>query len=492
MNAVIYCRVSTDRQMTEGHGIDSQEKRCKDWCQKNNHEVGQIFRDEGISGSIGERPAIRDMLVYLTANPHTIVVIDDIKRLARDVKVFLLLKESIQSLNCTIHYLNHSFEDSPEGQFIQTILAGAAQLERQQNARQVTQKMKSRLEEGYWVFQAPLGYKFALDGKNKVMVKSEANPFVKEGLEKLSAGLLKNVKEYYLYLNDRLPKVSQSQAYKSITDVKYAGYLEFPAWEVPIIKAQHEATISLPTFEKIQQRLKNYTSIHQKSKLDGEFVLRGYVNCAYCGKKLTAYISKGKYNRYPYYSCKNPICNVKDKTIAKEKLESEFIELLKNVQPTEDLLNRTTRIFETLWNEYTNGAKKAQQDLKRELNLIEEEIKKVIDKITNTESDLVSKALENKVEDLEKKRLQTRYKLESFQDHAKDFRTPLKRVMEFIKDTDSIWINGSTDERKMLLNLVFDGDLWYDLNSGFRTPHLSSLYSAFQGVFTLKNSNGGP
>jgi hypothetical protein len=74
------------------------------------------------------------------------------KRLARDVKVFILLKESIQSMNCTIQYLNHSFEETPEGQFIQTILAGAAQLERQQNTRQVVQKMKARLEDGYWVF----------------------------------------------------------------------------------------------------------------------------------------------------------------------------------------------------------------------------------------------------------------------------------------------------------------------------------------------------
>ncbi|MBL8564640.1 MAG: recombinase family protein [Hyphomicrobiaceae bacterium] len=45
--------------------------------------------------------------------------------------------------------LNFNFEDSPEGEFIEAIIAAQSQLERQQNSRQVRQKMRARIINGY-------------------------------------------------------------------------------------------------------------------------------------------------------------------------------------------------------------------------------------------------------------------------------------------------------------------------------------------------------
>nr|WP_319390403.1 recombinase family protein [uncultured Cohaesibacter sp.] len=56
--------------------------------------------------------------------------------------------------------LNFNFEDTPEGKFLETILAATGTLEREQNARQVRQKMKARVEQGFWVNRAPVGYKY--------------------------------------------------------------------------------------------------------------------------------------------------------------------------------------------------------------------------------------------------------------------------------------------------------------------------------------------
>src|SRR5436190_13435080 len=98
--AVIYCRVSSDRQVKEGHGLDGQELRCRRYAEEHGYEVAAVFRDEGVSGGIMDREGMQDMLDFLdthgTAEEY-IVLIDDIKRLARDLLGHFTLRKAIQS-----------------------------------------------------------------------------------------------------------------------------------------------------------------------------------------------------------------------------------------------------------------------------------------------------------------------------------------------------------------------------------------------------------
>ena len=97
--ALIYCRVSSERQVNEGHGLDSQEQRCVNHALSLNLDVEEIYRDEGVSGSLFERPAMRRLLSYLdkhSENNYT-VIFDDLKRFARDVPTHLQLKVELVS-----------------------------------------------------------------------------------------------------------------------------------------------------------------------------------------------------------------------------------------------------------------------------------------------------------------------------------------------------------------------------------------------------------
>jgi site-specific DNA recombinase len=53
-------------------------------------------------------------------------------------------------------------------------LAAQGQLEREQNKRQVIQKMTARLENGYYVFAPPTGYRFKKTAEHgKLLVRDE-------------------------------------------------------------------------------------------------------------------------------------------------------------------------------------------------------------------------------------------------------------------------------------------------------------------------------
>lgn len=48
--AVIYCRVSSTKQATEGHGLESQETRCRHHAETMGYEVEAVFPDDASGG----------------------------------------------------------------------------------------------------------------------------------------------------------------------------------------------------------------------------------------------------------------------------------------------------------------------------------------------------------------------------------------------------------------------------------------------------------
>ncbi|ATG48828.1 hypothetical protein CEW89_15380 [Celeribacter ethanolicus] len=46
--------------------------------------------------------------------------------------------------------------NTPEGRFAETIFAAQGELEREHNRHQTLQKMRARIEKGYWVFSAAI------------------------------------------------------------------------------------------------------------------------------------------------------------------------------------------------------------------------------------------------------------------------------------------------------------------------------------------------
>ena len=60
--AVIYCRVSSQQQVTQGSGLDSQETRCRSYAASKKYEVVEVFKEEGVSGARLDRPALKNLL----------------------------------------------------------------------------------------------------------------------------------------------------------------------------------------------------------------------------------------------------------------------------------------------------------------------------------------------------------------------------------------------------------------------------------------------
>lgn len=87
MHAVAYCRVSTAIQ-ADNDNIELQVESLTKYAKKNNIEIVEWFKDEGVSGGLEHRPGLGRMMSYLELNNEVkVVLIFSLTRLARDLYI---------------------------------------------------------------------------------------------------------------------------------------------------------------------------------------------------------------------------------------------------------------------------------------------------------------------------------------------------------------------------------------------------------------------
>lgn len=89
-----YIRVSTLTQVKHGLGLKTQEEAISDYCQKNKLELIQIFKDEGISGTIADRHGLTDLLSSFNGINKVIVL--NSSRLWRNETVKVLVHRELK------------------------------------------------------------------------------------------------------------------------------------------------------------------------------------------------------------------------------------------------------------------------------------------------------------------------------------------------------------------------------------------------------------
>lgn len=415
---MIYCRVSSRKQRTEGSGLESQEQRCRKYAEEKGYEVDAVFPDDvSGGGDFMKRPGMVALLSFLDASPGSeyVMIFDDLKRFARDTEFHLALRRELKRRNASVECPNFKFKDTPEGRFIETIMAAQGELEREQNGRQVLQKMRARVENGFWVFRAPVGYRYKASrrgGKDLVLDEPKAS-VVKEALEGFASGRFSSQLEVrrFLEASPYFPKDMPNGEIRPQTIVRflrkpvYAGYVSAPAWGISVRHGQHDGIISKSTYERIQQRLDEGTYAPTRKDIKEDFPLRGAVCCASCSSPLTAGWCKGAYKKYPYYFCKTKGCDLYGKTIARKKLEGAFRQLLNELRPTETLFELVRAMFRDAWEQRTSQLADAANGFRTQVREIDKNIAGVIDVAAQASNPKLVSSYESRLEQLERERL---------------------------------------------------------------------------------------
>jgi len=499
MKAVIYCRVSSAKQVTEGHGLASQETRCREYAKSKNYEVYQVFRDEGLSGKLMDRPHMKAMLEFLKTykNEELIVIIDDISRLARDIETHIHLRSAIAGANGKLVSPSIEFGEDSDSRLVEHLLASVAAHQREKNAEQVKNRMLARMQSGYWCFHAPPGYVFKkVSGHGKLLVRDEPlASVISEALEGFANGLFETQSEIkrFLEASPHFPKsgngkVHYSRVKELLSKPLYAGYLNYPEWGLNWLKGKHEPIVSVETYQKVQARQQHKAKAPIRKDIRDEFPLRGFLTCGCCHATMTSCFSKGRSKTYPYYLCMNKECDLYGKSIPKEKVESDFLDLLKDMKPSMPLFFASTRIFSDLWDERRARGEEDEKVRRREITKIERQTDSFLDRIVEANSPTVIAAYEKKIAKLENQKAGLENKLVRCGRPLDSFDGAFRTAFSFLSNPQELWLSGRLDYQRTVLKLAFIDKLSYHRDEGFRTASKSLPFLLLEEI---NNSESG-
>lgn len=491
--AVVYCRVSSTKQTNRGDGLNSQETRCREYARYKGYEVLATFSDD-MSGSLATRPGMQAMLAFLRKRRKfgTVVIIDDISRLARGIEAHLKLRAALSEAGGKLESPSIEFGEDSDSILVENLLASVSQHQRQKNGEQTVNRMRARTLNGYWVFQAPVGYRYQrISGHGNMLIRDEpCASILQEALEGYASGRLESQSEFKRFLESfpefprdtRTGDVHIQRVREMLTRPVYAGYIEVPGWNVSLRKARHEGLISFETFNRIQARLDGSAKAPTRANISADFPLRGFVLCNDCDKPLTACWSTSKTGKkHPYYLCPTKDCASYRKSIRREELEGAFEDMVRSLRPTQQLFDLARAMFDNAWSQRIAQAQVRRQELVREAAQNDKQIASLLDRIVEATNTSVIRAYEARIAELEQRKLALAETLDTVGKPARPFEELFELAMEFLRNPCKLWDSGQLTLKRTVLRLAFAERVSYCRKSGLRTPKTALPFRLLDG-----------
>lgn len=354
-------------------------------------------------------------------------------------------------------------------------------------------RMWGRLKSGYWVFQAPTGYKYEKVGAHgKLLVRNEPiASAIKEALEGYASGRLGSLVEIKRFLdkNSVFPKdkttgeVAIQRMRKMVTQPLYAGYIEHEGWSIPRIKGHHAPIVSLDVWQKCQDRLNgNAPSLPTKVNLNELMPLRGFAKCGCCDSTLSGGRSKGRNKYYVYYECFNKNCDLYRKSIPKAKIEGAFEGLLTSMKPSETLFKLLYVMLKDLWDAQASNGADTLRRAKKELQTIESDIERLVDRTLDTSNATLTKRYEQHINELETKKMILAEKQGQIGKPQQSFEQVFRTAMQFLSNPLNLWKSSRLEDKRAVLKLTFSDQLSYHQETGFRTANLSLPFKVLGSI----------
>jgi site-specific DNA recombinase len=186
VKTLVYCRVSSKKQLKEGDGLASQETRLRIYAQGKAQPVVQVFSDN-LTGSEQRRPGLQALLAFLRDNPHTRyrVLFDHLDRWVRDTNLSADLDRAVTECGAVLESPGVVYDGTSSSRLLKHVTVAFADYHRVNNAEQTVNRMTSRIMNGFAAFAATVGYRYGrVSGLNgRVLIPQEpAASVVREGL----------------------------------------------------------------------------------------------------------------------------------------------------------------------------------------------------------------------------------------------------------------------------------------------------------------------
>ena len=489
MKAIIYCRVSSQDQVNQGNSLPAQENICKEYAQRNGYKVAKVFVEKGESAKTSDRPKLKELLRYAVHNKNQIdcLLVYKLDRLARNIVDHANIFKLLGDHGIDIKSATENIDDSPAGRAMGNMIGVFAQFENEIRSDRTKMGMKQAIQQGRWCWRAPLGYKTSRDDSNKsIIIPTEKSKYIIEAFALAKKGIYQQ-NEILNILNQKGFKIKKQQLSKTLRNPLYCGWIKVD-WFPEYIDGIHEPIISKETFLLVQDILNGKKStIAPKKRNHPDFPLRRFVICAECGAPLTASWIKNRWNnKYPYYHCWTKNCSL---NIRKEKLEENFYNYLKKIQPDDTIIDVFNAVLLDYWDNRQSKLKSKHAIIQREYNDLLERKQKLLDYMLDEVID--QNTYKTKVQELQILIATKEIELNELTTDKRDLKAYLNYSIYFFKNLSKLWANADYKLKQRLQNLIFPQGILFDKNGYFKPKQIAPIFRLTQNIRALVK-NGDP
>ena len=335
--AIIYCRVSTDKQEQDGESLEYQEEKCRQYAELRDMDVLMVLK-EAKSGFI--HYTLREKLTlarqFVRDKMADVIIVFDLRRFSRNFVHSAMIFEEVESVGGEIMSVTENIDSSLTGKLIRSILSWSAESEREKILEYANRHWKTRLEHNLPVGtgRAPFGWDWGNADKTYYVVNHEEaalrfsifHMFIE--LDMSIRGIAHKLTEDGILppaksrgANVKGTAWHPSTVHMLLTDIANIGVLVIcknkstlttegkvvrrPNDNMKTIPDGLPAIVPVELYELAQIKLEANKSdkshIHRNPE---DFLLKGHIYCKTCDYKMHGrYMTSRNEHTYTYYSC---------------------------------------------------------------------------------------------------------------------------------------------------------------------------------------------
>jgi site-specific DNA recombinase len=478
---IIYVRVSSAEQV-QGTSLDMQERLCKEFAERENIKILNLYVEEGESAKTANRTEFQKALAFCSnkKNPVNFFIVHKIDRFARNQADHFATQAILKKYGTELRSVSEPISNDPVGKAMEGMLAVFAEFDNNVRSARSRSGMVENVRKGIWQSQAPLGYKRLTKGGN-LIVDDEVAPYVRQVFEEYAKGT-HSFRSLAQFMAERGMRTRQGKKpvmqlmEKIVRNPVYYGLIRAFGLEVmgtfsPIIEKE--------LFLKCQPRSKNKFRGGKRLVENSDFPLRRFATCTECNKTLTGSASTGRGGiKYPYYHHHKQDC-LAAVSIPKETLEQNFVEFLNSISLSKKYEKLFKAVVADVWQSNYKLLDAENARIRKEVEALEYERQRVFDmhrtgKYSDTEFLEQKDYINLKV--TEKKLLLQEKQIEEF-----SMETALDYCFSFVRDTAKTWLELAPhpEQRTRFQNQVFPEKIEFD-GKKFGTKKMSLVYELNQ------------
>lgn len=498
--AIVYIRVSTEEQV-ENYSLGTQEDICRNEAKRRGLTVVEVFREEGRSAkTIAGRPVLIEMLEYCRKHKRDIgsVIVYRLDRVSRQTSDYLAIRKKLAECDIKLISATEPTGNSPTEKFVETMLAGFAQMDNDIRSERARNGLKARFLNGLTSY-VTMGY---LNQNGYITKNPETFDKLQASWQLMATGTksLKNIAdiltEQGLAQRHKGGRMMPQQVQRMFRNKFYAGFVVSKKYGTEV-RGQHPPMVTEELFYKVQAILDGRNTnisrpLAKKTHDNPDFPLRRIVKCKVCGGSMTGAKSSGKRERFGYYFCRHRCDKL---NVPPEKLTLDTAEYLKEYSLKSNAATLLNALLRRTYNKrivvLQKRREQADVDLKKQYELRQALIEKNLSGIYSDEIFIEqNKLLEEKIKSIQFSKNDEMIEKYNLGKIAKFVETKLTDLPKTFMDSMQKQDKPDIGQIRMLLCSIFPSGMPYGRNGYSNTP-ISPFYRAMLDLQSSPISFGG-